>query len=333
MRQTRFLTGKWLKPELLVILAALLATLPAYMTDYTVIMLTSIFMYVVITVSWTIFSGPTRLISLASAAFFGVGIYTSAVLGKVLPLAVVIAAGGGLSLVLALFIGLLTLRLRGMYFIIFTFGMSELIKNFLLWWETNQTGTVGRWVTKVGHLEVYYIMLGILALTLLAAFLVRRSRFGLALQSVGHNEQAAAHSGVNVTLMKTFAFAISAFFMGAAGAIMATRWAYIDPRIAFSPLFSFMPVMMAIFGGLGTLYGPILGAAIFTYLAEVLMTKFAYYYMLLFGIVLVAAILYLPRGLSGLIGKWWQENRASRFLARWQERTEGDIVGGFKTKQ
>jgi branched-chain amino acid transport system permease protein len=319
MSAARFLSGKWLKPELLVILAALLATLPAYMADYTVIMLTSIFMYVVITVSWTIFSGPTRLISLASAAFFGVGIYTSAVWGKALPLAVVIAAGGGLSLVLALFIGLLTLRLRGMYFIIFTFGMSELIKSSLLWWETNQTGTVGRWVTKIGHIEVYYIMLGILALTLLAAFLVRHSRFGLALQSIGHNEQAAAHSGVNVTLMKTFAFAMSAFFMGATGAIMATRWAYIDPRISFNPLFSFMPVMMAIFGGLGTLYGPILGAAIFTYLEEYLITEFAYYYMLLFGIVLVAAILYLPNGVSGLISKWWR--RRSEIRNKGQPRT------------
>ena len=327
------LSGKWLTAGLLVVILAVLATLPGYVSDYGVILLTSIFMYVDITVSWTIFSGPTRLISLASAAFFGVGIYTSAVWGKALPLLFVIGAGGALSLVLALFIGLLTLRLRGMYFIIFTFGVSELIKNFLLWWETNQTGTVGRWVIKIGHVEVYYIMLGILALTLLIAYLIRRSRFGLALQSIGDNEQAAAHSGINVTLMKTLAFAISAFFMGATGAIMATRWSYIDPRIAFNPLFSFMPVMMAIFGGMGQLYGPIVGAAFFTYLEEILITKFAYYYMLLFGIVLVAAILYLPRGLSGLIGNWWQQKHTNRFLTRWRERTERDIAGSFKVKQ
>ncbi|HUU64805.1 MAG TPA: branched-chain amino acid ABC transporter permease [Dehalococcoidales bacterium] len=289
---------------LLCLILVLLATLPLYAAEYTVILLTAILMYIAITVSWTIFSGPTRYISLASAAFFGVGIYTSAILGKAFPLLAVIGIGGFISVILALFIGLLTLRLRGMYFIIFTFGISELMKNSLLWWETNRTGTVGRWVVAVDHTIVYYIMLAIFAGALLTAYLVRHSKLGLALQSIGDNEEAAAHAGINVTLVKVITFAISAFFMGAAGAIMATRWAYIDPRIAFNPLFSFMPVLMAIFGGMGQLYGPILGAAIFTYLEEILITKFAYYYMLLFGIVLVIAILYLPNGLAGLIQKW-----------------------------
>jgi branched-chain amino acid transport system permease protein len=125
-----------------------------------------------------------------------------------------------------------------------------------------------------------------------------------ALQSIGENEEAAAHIGINVTWLKVIAFAISAIFMGAAGAIMATKWAYVDPRIAFNPLFSFMPVLMAIFGGMGQLWGPVLGAAIFTYLEEILITKFPYYYMLLFGAILVVAILFLPNGLVGLIQKW-----------------------------
>ena len=316
MSQLRSVTFRWWSTGLLFAVLALLATLPGYAADYTVILLTSIFMYIGITVSWTIFSGPTRLISLASAAFFGVGIYTSAIWGKELPLLVVVLAGGAISLLLALFIGLLTLRLRGMYFIIFTFGISELIKNSLLWWETNMAGTVGRWVVKVDYVTVYYVMLGILVLALLTAYLIRRSKFGLALQSIGANEQAAAHTGVNVTLMKTLAFAVSAFFMGAAGAIMATRWAYIDPRISFNPLFSFMPVMMAIFGGMGQLYGPVLGAAFFTYLEEYLITEFAYHYMLFFGIVLVAAILYLPNGVSGLISKWWRRRAEIRNKGR-----------------
>ena len=289
---------------LLCLILVLLATLPLYAAEYTVILLTAILMYIAITVSWTIFSGPTRYISLASAAFFGVGIYTSAILGKAFPLLAVIGIGGFISVILALFIGLLTLRLRGMYFIIFTFGISELIKNSLLWWETNRTGTVGRWVVAVDHTTVYYIMLAIFGVALLTAYLMRRSKLGLALQSIGDNEEAAAHAGINVTLVKVITFAISAFFMGAAGAIMATRWAYIDPRIAFNPLFSFMPVLMAIFGGMGQLYGPILGAAFFTYLEEILITRFAYYYMLIFGLVLAIAILYLPNGLAGLIQKW-----------------------------
>jgi len=289
---------------LLCLILILLATSPHYIPPYTVILLTSIFMYIIITVSWAIFSGPTRYISLASAAFFGVGVYASAILGFVLPLPAVIVIGGLVSFCLALFIGLLTLRLRGMYFIIFTFGISELIKHFILWWEANMTGTVGRWVVVVDHTTVYYVMLVIFVILMLTAYLIRRSKFGLALQSIGANEEAAAHTGINVTLVKVITFAISASFMGAVGAIMATRWTYIDPRIAFNPLLSFMPVLMAIFGGVGQLYGPILGAAIFTYLEEFLITEFPYYYMLLFGLVLVAVILFLPNGLVGLIEKW-----------------------------
>jgi branched-chain amino acid transport system permease protein len=264
-------------------------------------------MYVIITLSWTIFSGPTRYISLASAAFFGVGVYTSALLGKALPLPVVIVVGSLFSFILALCIGLLTLRLRGMYFIIFTFSISELIRHFLLWWETTMTGTVGRWVVIVDHTVVYYVNLVIFVLVLLAAHFIRRSRFGLALRSIGEQEDAATHIGINATMLKTITFAISAFFMGATGAIMATKWKYIDPRIAFDPLLSFMPVLMAIFGGTGQLFGPIFGAAVFAYLEEILTTKFPYYYMLLFGSILIVVILFLPHGMVGLVQKWRKE--------------------------
>jgi branched-chain amino acid transport system permease protein len=263
-------------------------------------------MYIIIAVSWAIFSGPTRYISLASAAFFGVGVYTSALLGKILPLPAMIAAGGLLSFILALFIGLLTLRLRGMYFIIFTFSISELIRHFLLWWETNRTGTVGRWVVIVDHVVVYYVILVIFMLALLTAYLIKRSRFGLALRSIGEHEEAATHIGINATAVKTIAFAISAFFMGAAGSIMATKWKYVDPRIAFDPLLSFLPVLMAIFGGTGQLFGPVFGAAILAYLEEILTTKFPYYYMLLFGSILIVVILFLPRGIAGLVQKYWK---------------------------
>jgi branched-chain amino acid transport system permease protein len=292
---------------LLFLILILLVTLPPYVPPYFVILLTTIFMYITITVSWTIFSGPTRYISLASAAFFGVGVYTSALIGKAFPLPVVIIAGSLFSFILAICVGLLTLRLRGMYFIIFTFSISELIRNFLLWWETTMTGTVGRWVVNVEHVTVYYVILVILVMALLTAYLIRRSRFGLALKSIGEQEEAATHIGINATMVKTITFAISAFFMGATGAIMATKWKYIDPRIAFDPLLSFMPVLMAIFGGTGQLFGPVFGAAVFAYIEEILTTKFPYYYMLLFGSILIVVILFLPHGMVGLVQKWRKE--------------------------
>ena len=286
---------------ILLLILVLFVTLPLFAPAYTVILLTSIFMYIVITLSWAMFSGPTGYISLAPAAFFGIGIYTSAILGKTLSLPAVICIGGLTSFCLALPIGALTLRLRGIYFVMFTFGLVELIKRLLLWLEINITHTRGRLVIAVDSTTVYYIMLGIFVITLLTAYFIRRSKYGLALQSIGEDEEAAAHTGINVTALKTAVFAISAIFMGAAGAIMATRWTYIDPYIAFNPLYSFMPVLMAIFGGMGELYGPILGSTIFTYLEEVLVTKFPYYYMLIFGIILVGVILYLPDGLVGLV--------------------------------
>ncbi|MGD8984902.1 MAG: branched-chain amino acid ABC transporter permease [Desulfobacteraceae bacterium] len=304
MDRVKLISNRFFLRGLLLFILLLLATMPLYVRPYLIILLTTTVMYIVITVSWAIFSGPTRYISLASAAFFGVGVYVSAMLGQALPLPVVIAVGGLISLILALFIGLLTLRLKGMYFIIFTFGVSELIRHFLLWWETSFTGTVGRWVVAVDHTTVYYVMLVIFMTALLVGHLIKRSKFGLALRSIGEYEEAATHIGINATVLKTTAFAISAFFMGAAGAIMATRWTYIDPQIAFNPLFSFMPVLMAIFGGVGQLYGPVLGAAIFSLLEEVLITEFPYYYMLLFGSILIVVILFLPHGLVGLIDKW-----------------------------
>ena len=293
----------------LFLILLLLATLPLYATRYSVVLLTTIFMYVILTVSWTMFSGPTGYVSLAPAAFFGAGVYASALLGFVLPLPAIIVIGALSSACLALLVGALTLRLRGIYFVMFTFGLVELLLHFVLWWEVNITGTTGRVVPTVDNTTVYYLMLTILVVVILIEYLIKRSRFGLALQSIGECEEAAAHTGVNVTALKITTFAVSAFFMGAAGAVMATRWTYIDPRIAFNPILSFLPVLMAIFGGMGQLYGPVIGAVIFTYLEEFLITRFPYHYMLIFGIIMVLAILYLSEGLVGLTQKLW--NRIS----------------------
>jgi branched-chain amino acid transport system permease protein len=289
-----------------IIVLALLATLSLYGSQYTIILFTSILMYIILTVSWTIFSGPTGYLSLAPAAFFGVGIYTSAILGTKMAIPLVVVTGGLVSACLALLTGALTLRLRGVYFTIFTFGLVELIKHLVLWLEINLTGLRGRFVILVDQNTIYYIMLIIFIVLLITAYLIRHSKYGLALQSIGDNEEAAAHTGINVTLLKVITFAISAFFMGATGSIMATRWTYVDPYIAFNTFFSFTTVLMAIFGGIGSFFGPILGATIFSYLEEILLTKFPYYYMLVFGIILVVTVVFLPDGLTGLVQNIWK---------------------------
>jgi len=304
MNATRVDLEKVRIPALLLIILLLLIALPFGRPGYTVVLVYTIVMYIILTMSWVLFSAPTGYLSLAPAAFFGVGIYTSAILGMTFPLSVVICVAGLASACLALLVGALTLRLRGIYFAFFTFGLVELIKHFVLWYELTFTGTRGRFLIPVDNNTIYYVTLAILVALLLTTYLIRRSKYGLALQSIGEDEEAAAHTGIHVTLLKVITFAISAVFMGAAGAIWAIRLTYIDPYIAFDINNSFMPVLMAIFGGMGQLYGPILGAAVFSYLREILITRFSYYYMLLIGIILLVAILYLPNGLAGLIQTW-----------------------------
>jgi len=274
---------------------------PRFARPYTIISLINILMYVILTLSWTIFSGPTHYTSLATAAFFGIGVYATAVLSKHLPLPVTVGIGGLLCFGLALVIGFLTLRLRDIYFILFTFGVSELIRYALTYWETHANQTVGRFVRGPDTLTIYNYMVVLGALTLFTAYVIRQLKIGLALKSIGENEVAAAHIGINVTMVKVFGYAISAVFMGATGAIIANRWSYVDPTIAFNPLNSFLPVLMAIFGGTARLYGPILGAVVFTVLREILITEYPYYYMLLMGVTLIVVVLYLPNGLLGLI--------------------------------
>jgi branched-chain amino acid transport system permease protein len=300
---------------ILLIALILLATLPLYAPGYPVVLFSSILMYVVLTVGWVLFSGSTGYISLAPAAFFGAGIYTSAIIGKALPFVIVVGIGGLVSFGIAVLVGALTLRLRGIYFAIFTFGLVMLIQYSLLFYEVHFTGTRGRFVMVIAYNTIYYYMLGILVLLLIAAYLIKNSKYGLALASIGQEEDAAAHTGVNVVGVKVTTFAVSAFFMGSAGAVMATKWTYIDPGIAFNPFYSFMPVLMAIFGGVGQLFGPVIGATVFTYFEEFLITRIPELYMLFFGIVMVIAILYLPDGVVGLIQKLWK---------RYSERKHAD---------
>ena len=295
---------KYRSIALLILFLVLLAGVPVALSSYTVILITNVLMYVVLTLGWAIFSGPTGYISLAPAAFFGTGVYASALLSASLPLPVVIVVGGVASFTLALLVGSLTLRLKGMYFTMFTFGLVELVRNSLHWYEVNVTGTVGRLILSADNTTIYYCMVGIFVSVLVVSYLIKRSRFGLALASIGESEEAAAHSGVNVTRVKAVTFAVSAFFMGAAGATMSMRWTYIDPTTAFNLQFSFMPVLMAIFGGTGHLYAPIAGATAFSLLEELLTTKFPYYYMLLFGLIMLGVIVFMPHGLEGFIEKW-----------------------------
>jgi branched-chain amino acid transport system permease protein len=307
MNITAFTSKRFLLPAVLLVVLVLLVTAPLYLSPKIMPLMISFLVYIVLAVSWAIFSGPTGYISLAPAAFFGSGVYVSAVLfgrgGELLPLPVVIIIGGLASFCFAFIVGLATLRLRGIYFTMFSFGLLELARQLIQYYEFNVTGTRGRYIANVGTDTVYYLMLAVFVALMVTAYFIRRSKFGLALKSIGEDEEAAAHNGVNVTMVKVMFFAISSVFMGAAGSIMATGWTYVDPSIAFNLNYSFMPVLMAIVGGTGVLYGPVLGAVGLTYLRQFLLTEASNYYMLIFGAVLIGAIVFMPNGLMGVIQK------------------------------
>ena len=288
----------WGIPLVLFLLAFLL---PVYGASY-VSRLIYFLPYMVLSVAYTIFSGSTGYVSLASAAFYGLGIYAAALYGEKMPFIVVILVGAAASFVLAFLIGAITLRLRGIYFSMFTFGLLLLMKEVLYWWELTIENVRGYFVVMKTDTTIYLYLLGLFLVTILVAYILKKSKFGLALSSIGENENASEHIGINVTMVKILTFALSATFMGAAGVVMATKLTYIDPVIAFDPMVSFSPALMATFGGMGNIWGPVLGAVVFYYIQQELQTgSLRNYYKIIFGAVLVATIMYLPSGIMGLI--------------------------------
>ena len=287
------------------IAAAGLALLPRWLTDeYYLSLMISILMYCVLATAWALFSGPTRYISLATVAFFGMGAYVTAVFGESLPWAAVLGIAAGVGLVMALIVGLSTLRLSGVYFVIFSFGLAELVKQLVTWWEVNITKDLGRYVfVEITQLDIYWQLLAMLALVLALRALINRSRLGLALRVIGEDETVATHVGINTTTAKLLLFAVSAVFITVTGAIMAPRWTYIDPSIAFAPAVSFQTLIMALLGGAGALFGPILGAVPLVLLFEYLGANFPNHFSILLGLVFIVIVYFIPQGLSGVLAK------------------------------
>jgi branched-chain amino acid transport system permease protein len=281
-----------------VILALLGA--PWLVSNYQRSLLLAILADVVLAVSWAFFSGPTRYLSLATGAFFGAGAYATAVIGGGLVWPLPVLAGAAVGAAIALLVGLLALRLRGPYFAVFTFGLAELTKHVLIWYETSVTGTVGRLLLAPPSATVlYFTVLALAALAVGTALALRRSRWGYALIGIGEDEERAETLGIDTTRVKVGTFALSAAFMGAVGAAMAPRWTYLDPQV-FNPLVSFQAVIMALVGGATTVVGPVVGAVFLGLASELFLLRFRYVYMLALGLTLIAAVLLFPSGLAGL---------------------------------
>ena len=281
---------------------------PYFGSEFVVSLALTCLMYVALSSSWALFCGSTRYLSLATAAFFGIGAYTSALtLDTGLPWSLSITLGALIAAGVAILMGSAVLHLRGTYFAVLTFGMTELIRHAVTYFEKQVTGTVGRVLTVVPDRDTIYLT--VLALAVLAVavnIVVRRSRFGLAMAGIGADEQRAQTLGVNTRLVKIGGFAVTAAFAGAVGAAMAVRWTYIDPATVFNPFIGFQTVLIALIGGAATLWGPLIAAVVFSLLAETLRLQVPQVYMMALGLLLIASVLYLPGGLASLRWPAWR---------------------------
>lgn len=305
--------------------------LPSYGSTFAVSMGLTCLMYIALSTSWSLFCGTSRYLSLATAAFFGIGAYAGALTLDTLPWLQSVALGALVAAAVAVVMGAMVLHLRGTYFAVLTFGMTELIRHAVTSWEKQVTGTVGRVLTTVPEpLTVYLTMLGIAVLAVATSIVVRQTRFGLALVGIGADEQRAQTLGVPTRWVKTAGFAITAAFAGAAGAAMSVRWTYIDPHTVFNPFIGFQTVLIALIGGAFTLWGPLIAAIVFSLLAETLRLQMPELYMMTLGVLLIVSVLYLPGGLAslrwGTFEQWWQNSRAW-----WRERR--DELSGDKARR
>jgi branched-chain amino acid transport system permease protein len=305
--------------------------LPSYLSEFALSLALSCLMYIALATSWAMFSGATRYLSLATAAFFGIGAYTSALTLDQLPWWQAVALGSAVATAVAAVMGALVLHLRGTYFAVLTFGMTELIRHAVTYWEKQVTGTVGRVLSVAPERDtVYLTVLALAVATVALAIVVRRTRFGLALAGIGFDEQRAQTLGVNTRWVKTAGFALTAAVAGAMGAAMSVRWTYIDPPTVFNPFIGFQTVLIALIGGAFTLWGPLIAAIVFSLLAETLRLQAPQVYLMTLGLLLIVCVLYLPGGLASLrwgsMRGWWRDVKTW-----WRERR--DEWSGEKTRR
>jgi branched-chain amino acid transport system permease protein len=262
--------------------------------------------------AWNLLGGFAGYPSFGHGAFFGVGAYTTAILFRDLGLSPLVTApvGGLVAAALAAAVGYPTLRLREEYFAIATMSMGFILQLVARNWEFTGGG-LGLYAQPPESYDIrtiksllYLAMLAVMLATLLVSLWIARSRLGYGLAAIRDSEEAAATLGVPTVRLKMLALILSAFFPGGAGGLWAYYITYIDAEAVFEPSISINVILMSILGGAGTVLGPILGATLLVLLGEVIeLTITESVKLVLFGAILMAVVLYLPRGLLSRTGR------------------------------
>ena len=282
----------------------LLAASPFLASNYIVKIATFLAMYAALALSWNFIGGYTGYPSFSTAAFFGLGAYSGALLQNAgLWVGFAWVGGAVVVTVFAALLGFAILRMKGHYFAIASISLVEVLMLIASTWSGLTGGGEGLNVKimaggpdAIGRVFLY-TMLGIMLAAFVATVLVDRSRLGFGLRCIQQNEDAADMVGVDVRSYKTAAFALSAVFCGAVGAAYASWVAYISPVDSFSILLTLKVPVMVLLGGPGTVFGPVIGSAAFVLMEETIWAKFLDYHQAILGVVIVLLIFFLPGGL------------------------------------
>jgi branched-chain amino acid transport system permease protein len=314
-----------LSTALVVGVVAVLVLIPLFgPSDSTLLLLANVAMYTALGSNWNLISGYTGYIDFGHAVFFGIGGYTTAILMSRYDLSLVATfpLALGLAAAFAAVIGLPLLRVRGIYFSIAMLGAflgaRELAR--LLPITGGGSGlTIPPWTAQNGRIYFFY---GFLALAIAGVGLlawVRRCQLGSALLSVREDEEGAAARGVNTTAVKLTAFVVAGSLTSLVGALWAYQNTFVDPEILFRPELLLYLALVVIVGGLGTVWGPVLGAVTVVIVRDVLAANFVHLHLLILGIFLLAVVLLMPAGIVG-ISRGGMRAPLGRYLRRLQSQ-------------
>lgn len=308
---------------IIVAMTAVFALLPAWHQDITLretLVLSAI--YVILATNLNILLGYTGYVNFGSIAFFGLGGYLTLWLvgghGMSLYLAVLLAAL--VTSALAFLLGLGVLRLRGAYFALATLGVNEAVKDFVANYEP-WGGSEGIFLPFSAYKsmggamhalwKVYFLIVLVMGLSLLLAYLVKRSKYGLGLFAIREDEDAAMVLGVKAPLFKTIAYSLSAFFPALAGGLYFFKNGSIVPDEAFNLQLSIESIVMVMLGGQGTVTGAAVGAFLYERLRGILLTLpgLSNFHLVIAGVLLLLIILFAPGGLMGWLYRLWPRLR------------------------
>lgn len=295
------------------VLLAALVSLPLYSGAYIIQTTYIIMIYMVLAISWDMLLRAGQL-SFGIAGLFGLGSYAACLLQfftRIDPL-LCILAGAIVAGIMALLLGLATLRLRGMYFAIITLATAEIfrviIRNLPEEWAGGAFGVVIPTTIFNGDAHMtYWLVLGIVIFTILLSEFFNRSRIHFAITSIRNDEIVAMSTGIDIFKYLVFIFVITSFIQGLVGAAYAEIYGFVNPESSFSATFSLLPLAMALFGGIRSTWGPVIGAVILGLAGEYLKLLMPYGYLIIYGLIIILVILFLPDGIMGLVRKITQK--------------------------